>query len=152
MAGSIRGVVSEHREQDWDTAWEWKSFDSIRITKNACPWGVVMSNISTDILSFWSSQRRMVWPQLRITGFGRRVRGKDENTQGFCALSLDLSQKQSRTEPLDGRPVASMGVHCRDEKQGMSGRGDELFSPLSLLHSWMSSPAIISTELGSRQE
>ena len=62
MAESLRGVVSEHREQDWDTAWEWKSFDTIRITKNACPWGVVMSNISTDILSFWSSQRRMVWP------------------------------------------------------------------------------------------
>ena len=62
MAESLRGVVSEHREQDWDTAWEWKSFDRIRITKNACPWGVVMSNISTDILSFWSSQRRMVWP------------------------------------------------------------------------------------------
>ena len=24
MVESIRGVVSEHREQDWDTAWEWE--------------------------------------------------------------------------------------------------------------------------------
>ena len=61
MAESLRGVVSEHREQDWDTAWEWKSFDRIRITKNACPWGVVMSNISTDILSYLSGAPKEEW-------------------------------------------------------------------------------------------
>lgn len=39
MAESIRGVVSEHREQDWDTAWEWEVGGWYQNNKECLPLG-----------------------------------------------------------------------------------------------------------------
>lgn len=39
MAESIRGVVSEHREQDWDTAWELEVIQQYQNSKECLPLG-----------------------------------------------------------------------------------------------------------------
>lgn len=48
-----------------------------------------MSNISTDIFLELPKKNDLAL----VKDLGMRVRGKDENTQGFCVLSLDLSWK-----------------------------------------------------------